>query len=384
MLTRKEIEQFEDKYLSPYAAKSKDSHGRKIKEEEHLYRSCYQRDRDRVIHSAAFRSLEYKTQVFVNHEGDYYRTRLTHTIEVAQIARTIATALRLNADLVEAIALAHDLGHTPFGHAGEETLRELMRKYGGFDHNMQGLRVVDVLERRYPKFKGLNLTWEVREGIVKHSTIYDRKQNIKELKPNLQPTLETQVVDIADEIAYNNHDLDDGITSGLLSEKELEKIGLWAKISKDINNKYGKLNDAQHKYQAIKSLIDLQVTDIISESEKKLLDSNLKSSAQTRSLKYKMIVFSKKLQKERIPLRNFLMDNLYRHYRVVRMSHKAKRFIKELFNEYLLNPEQLPDSARPKDSSTSLRRTICDYIAGMTDRGALNEHKKLFDPYEKV
>lgn len=384
MLTRKEIEQFEDKYLSCYAAKSKDSRGRKIKEQEHLYRSCYQRDRDRVIHSAAFRSLEYKTQVFVNHEGDYYRTRLTHTLEVSQIARTIATALRLNADLVEAIALAHDLGHTPFGHAGEEALRELMRKHGGFDHNMQGLRVVDILERRYPKFKGLNLTWEVREGIVKHSTRFDRKQNIKELKPNLKPTLETQVVDIADEIAYDNHDLDDGITSGLLREKELEKIGLWAKIAKDIRNKYGKLNDAQRKYQAIKSLIDLQVTDIISESEKKLRGAGLKSSAQARGLKYKTITFSNKLQKQRVGLRNFLMDNLYRHYRVIRMSHKAKRFIKKLFNEYLLRPEQLPDSARPAEKSTPLRRTICDYIAGMTDRGALNEHKKLFDPYEKV
>ncbi|MFQ5681372.1 MAG: dGTP triphosphohydrolase, partial [Candidatus Omnitrophota bacterium] len=219
MFARKDIEEFEDKYLAPYAAKSKFSRGRKHPEQEHFYRSCYQRDRDRIIHCAAFRRLEYKTQVFVNHEGDYYRTRLTHTLEVAQIARTIALALRLNEDLVEAISLAHDLGHTPFGHAGEDALAELMRDYGGFDHNLQGLRVVDILEERYPDFKGLNLSWEVREGIAKHSTLFDKKHNLEEMDPNLRPTLETQVVDIADEIAYDNHDLDDGITSGIVCEE---------------------------------------------------------------------------------------------------------------------------------------------------------------------
>ncbi|PIQ89968.1 MAG: deoxyguanosinetriphosphate triphosphohydrolase [Candidatus Omnitrophica bacterium CG11_big_fil_rev_8_21_14_0_20_42_13] len=384
MLTRKEIERYEDIYLAPYAAKSRYSRGRKYEEAEHPYRSCYQRDRDRIIHSAAFRSLEYKTQVFVNHEGDYYRTRLTHTLEVAQIARTIAAALRLNESLVEAIALAHDLGHTPFGHAGEEALSELMRNHGGFDHNLHGLRVVDILEKRYPDFKGLNLTWEVREGIVKHSTIFDKRQRVKGMDPDIQPTLETQIVDIADEIAYDNHDLDDGLTSGLLNEKDLKNISLWDETCGNIRKKYQKLDDTQQKYQIIKSLINTQVTDIITESEKKLKRLNLKTIEQVRKLKYKVISFSDRLQVKRSPLRKFLLQNLYRNYRVVRMSYKAKRFIKELFNIYLLKPEQLPDAFRKNNGKGPLRRILCDYIAGMTDRYALNEYKKLFDPYEKV
>ena len=224
MLNQGQIREFEDMLLAPYAMKSCNTKGRVYKEPEHPYRSCYQRDRDRVVHSAAFRRLEYKTQVFVNHEGDYYRTRLTHTIEVAQIARTIASSLRLNVDLTEAIALAHDLGHTPFGHSGEEALNELMKNFNGFNHNLQGLRVVDYLEERYPDFPGLNLTWEVREGIVKHSSRFDKAVKIKELAPKDMPSLETQVVDIADEIAYDNHDLDDGLTSGLIKESELENL----------------------------------------------------------------------------------------------------------------------------------------------------------------
>lgn len=383
MLTRQDIEQFEEKNLAIYAAKSKDSQGRKFKEPEHLYRACYQRDRDRIIHSAAFRRLEYKTQVFVNHEGDYYRTRLTHTIEVAQIARTIASALRLNEDLTEAIALAHDLGHTPFGHAGEEALAELMKDHGGFDHNLQGLRVVDFLEERYPEFKGLNLTWEVREGIAKHSTVFDKRHDISELAPETQPTIETQVVDIADEIAYDNHDLDDGLTSGLLSEKDLESVGLWNRVCKTVSDKYGRLKGDLHKYQIIKSLIDLQVTDIINESEKRLKKLTLKSSLDARNLSAKVIAFSEEIQRERLPLRKFLLENLYRHWRVIRMSHKAKRFVQDLFNVYLSEPEQLPNSFS-YEHGQPLRRIISDYIAGMTDRCALDEYKKLFDPYEKV
>ncbi|MDP1853869.1 MAG: deoxyguanosinetriphosphate triphosphohydrolase [Candidatus Omnitrophota bacterium] len=384
MLTRQEIEQYEDNYLAPYASKSKNSRGRKVKEDEHPYRSCYQRDRDRVIHCAAFRRLEYKTQVFVNHEGDYYRTRLTHTLEVAQIARTIAAALRLNDDLVEAIALAHDLGHTPFGHAGEEALAELMHDYGGFDHNLQGLRVVDTLEKRYPNFNGLNLTWEVREGIAKHSTVFDKKQYVTELEPDTQPTLETQVVDLADEIAYDNHDLDDGITSRLISEKDLENVGLWARMLRQINKKYGELDEARRKYQVIKSLIDLQVTDIIAESERRLKVLSLSSALDAKQLKSQVISFSESLEQERAPLRKFLMEKLYRHHRVIRMSYKAKRFIQELFNVYLAKPEQLPYLLEQDIQKDSLRRLICDHIAGMTDRQALDEYKKLFDPYEKV
>ena len=267
MLNQKEIKELEGAYLAPYAMKSSNSRGRVYKETEHPYRSCYQRDRDRIIHSAAFRRLEYKTQVFVNHEGDYYRTRLTHTIEVAQIARTISSSLRLNADLTEAIALAHDLGHTPFGHSGEEALNELMAKHGGFNHNLQGLRVVDYLEERYPDFPGINLSWEVREGIVKHSSAFDIAVKIKELAPKESPTLETQVVDIADEIAYDNHDLDDGLTSGLIKERDLENLPIWNKINKNILQKYAKIDRHKKQYLAIRSLIDLQVTDLIRETE---------------------------------------------------------------------------------------------------------------------
>jgi len=226
-----DMNDFEEEFLALYAAKSRNSLGRKYKEQEHPYRSCYQRDRDRIIHSAAFRRLEYKTQVFVNHEGDYYRTRLTHSIEVSQIARTIAWALRLNTDLTEAISLAHDLGHTPFGHSGEEALNDLMSDCGGFNHNLQGLRVVDYLEERYPEFKGLNLSWEVREGIIKHSSVFDIAVKLKEFFPGKMPSLETQLVDAADEIAYDNHDLDDGLTSGLIKEGDLDGLEIWDKIN---------------------------------------------------------------------------------------------------------------------------------------------------------
>jgi dGTPase len=364
--------------------KSYETRGRVYKEEEHPYRSAYQRDRDRIIHSAAFRRLEYKTQVFVNHEGDYYRTRLTHTLEVAQIARTIAAALRLNADLIEAIALAHDLGHTPFGHSGEEALDELMAKFGGFNHNLHGLRVVDILEEKYPDFPGLNLTWEVREGIVKHSSAFDKSAKIKELAPNELPTLETQVVDIADEIAYDNHDLDDGLTSGLLKESNLEKVPIWHNISKEISKKYAKIDRERKKYLIIRSLIDMQVTDIIQESQGKINKFKIKSCTQVKKTGRKIVAFSEQMQKLRKPLREFLMNNLYHHYRVMRMASKAKRFIQELFKIYVDNPRQLPSKIQKSISTSGVRRVVCDYIAGMTDRYALDEYKKLFDPYEKV
>jgi len=379
------IQEFENRFLAPYAQKSSRTRGRQYKEEEHPYRSCYQRDRDRIIHSAAFRRLEYKTQVFVNHEGDYYRTRLTHTLEVSQIARTIAITLRLNVDLVEAISLAHDLGHTPFGHAGEEALNELMQGFGGFNHNTQSLRVVDLLEERYPHFPGLNLTWEVREGIAKHISAYDKIANIEKLDPNKLPTLETQVVDIADEIAYDNHDLDDGITSGLLDENELKDIPLWRDVFNKVQSRYANLTPEKRKYLIIRSLIDMQVTDVIKSAERKLKQIAPSSPDDVRNLKEKVIVFSKTMQERRPELRNFLVKNLYHHYRVARMSHKAKRFIKELFNLYLDNQEQLPLELQKKITTVNeVRRVICDYIAAMTDRYALDEHKKLFDPHEKV
>jgi dGTPase len=384
MLNQNQIKEFEEKFLAPYAAKSADSRGRNWPEKEHAYRTCYQRDRDRIVHSAAFRRLEYKTQVFVNHEGDYYRTRLTHTIEVAQIARTIAAALRLNTDLTEAVALAHDLGHTPFGHSGEEALNELMARHGGFNHNLQGLRVVDCLEERYPDFPGLNLTWEVREGIVKHSSAFDKAVKIKELCPDLKPSLETQIVDIADEIAYDNHDLDDGITSGLLKESELEDLEIWKNIWLDISKKYDKISSERKKYLIIRSLINIQVTDLIQETEKRINKCGLKSSADVRKAPQKIVSFSKTMTELRKPLREFLMHRLYRHYRVIRMSNKAKLFIQELFKYYLDKPEALPTSMQAKIAKDGRRRVVCDYIAAMTDRYALDEYKKLFDPYQKV
>ena len=384
MLNQGQIKAFEDNFLAPFAMKSYLTRGRVHKEKEHPYRSAYQRDRDRIIHSAAFRRLEYKTQVFVNHEGDYYRTRLTHTIEVAQIARTISAALRLNVDLTEAIALAHDLGHTPFGHSGEDALDELMKKFGGFNHNLHGLRVVDLLEERYPDFPGLNLSWEVREGIIKHSSAFDRAVKINDLAPKEMPTLETQVVDIADEIAYDNHDLDDGIASGLLKETHLEKLPIWYKISKETDKKYAKILPERRKYLLIRSLIDLQVTDLLQETEKIITKLKLKTCAQVKSSDSKLVSFSNSMQDLRKPLRAFLIENLYHHYRVIRMSNKAKRFIQELFKIYITNPNQLPPHIQKNIPADGVRRVVCDYIAGMTDRYALDEYKKLFDPYEKV
>lgn len=384
MLNQNDIREFEDRFLAPFAQKSCDTRGRIYREKEHPYRSVYQRDRDRIIHSAAFRRLEYKTQVFVNHEGDYYRTRLTHTLEVAQIAKTIASAIRLNADLAEAVALAHDLGHTPFGHSGEEALNELMKKSGGFNHNLQGLRVVDVLEERYPDFPGLNLSWEAREGIVKHSTSFDSAVKIKGLAPDELPTLETQIVDIADEIAYDNHDLDDGLTSGLLKESDLEDLDIWKNINSKICEKYATIDTERRKYLIIRSLIDMQVTDLIQETESRIKRLKVKSALEVKKLDKKTASFSREMLELRKPLRGLLMEKLYHHYRVIRMSDKARLFIKELFKVYVDNPRALPAWIQKGIPAQGARRVVADYIAGMTDRQALDEYKKLFDPYEKV
>ncbi|MFY9402752.1 MAG: deoxyguanosinetriphosphate triphosphohydrolase [Candidatus Omnitrophota bacterium] len=373
-----------EELLAVYAMRSSESKGRVYPEAEHSYRSCYQRDRDRIIHSAAFRRLEYKTQVFVNHEGDYYRTRLTHTLEVSQIARTIASALRLNSDLTEAISLAHDVGHTAFGHSGEEALNELMLKEGGFNHNAHGLRVVDYLEERYPHFPGLNLTWEVREGIIKHSTLFDVAGKVKEFAKFPSSSLEAQVVDIADEIAYDNHDLDDGLASGLIVESDLLKIGLWRDIDKRISKEYGNIPSIKKRYLIIRSLIDLQVTDLIKETEKNILLLKPVNSDSIRRLNKKVVTFSSNMLKLRVPLKDFLLNRLYHHFRVVRMSIKAKRFIQELFKVYLKNPKQLPLDIQERIAKDGAKRAVCDYIAAMTDRYALDEYKKLFTPYEAV
>lgn len=384
MLTRKDIEKRETDILAPYAMHSKDTKGRAYPEEEPKYRSRYQRDRDRIIHSTAFRRLEYKTQVFVNHEGDYYRTRLTHTMEVSQIARSIARTMRLNEDLVEAIALSHDIGHPPFGHAGEESLGMLMKDNGGFDHNLQGLRVVEELEERYPEFSGLNLTWEVREGINKHTTMFDKARKLKEFNPDFSPTMETQVVDVADEIAYDNHDIDDGLTSGLLEEKSLHELKLWRDAELFVQKKGADLPDKIRKYQIIRRLIDTQIEDLLFTSEKNIKSNNIKDMTDIRKHKKRLVEFSKDLQKKRKELRIFLMANLYKNFKVMRMSDKARRFITGLFKVYLEKPEQLPPSDQKKIKRIGRYRVVCDYIAGMTDRYALDEYKKLFDPYERV
>ena len=383
MVKREELEKLEDRLFAGYAMKSKDSKGRLHPEAEHPYRLCFQRDRDRIIHSTAFRRLEYKTQVFVNYEGDYYRTRLTHTLEVAQIARTIGRALRLNEDLIEAISLAHDLGHTPFGHAGEESLHKLMQEHGGFEHNRQGLRVVDYLEERYPKFKGLNLTWEVREGILKHKTSYDHPQ-LNEFRDSKSPTLEAQVVDIADQIAYDNHDLDDGITSRFIDLRDLSEIGLWRQAQEQITKEYPQLKDEIQKYQIIKFLINLQVEDVISQTENSLRANKINSVDDVRLHPQKLLNLSPQLAKDCEQLRHFLNQKLYQHYKVVRMSNKARRFIKELFQGYTANPEQLPPTSSGRVKEDGAYRVVCDYIAGMTDRYAQNEYRRHFQPYEVV
>ncbi|MFA5145835.1 MAG: deoxyguanosinetriphosphate triphosphohydrolase [Candidatus Omnitrophota bacterium] len=383
MLKRKDLEKRED-ILAPYAQKSRLSKGRFYREPEHDYRTAYQRDRDRIIYSTAFRRLEYKTQVFVNHEGDYYRTRLTHTLEVGQIAKSIARALGLNEDLVEAISFAHDLGHTPFGHSGEDALHELMRDYGGFDHNTQGLRVVDHLEERYSDFPGLNLTYEVREGIIKHSTPFDSPRPAIPFESKGSPILEIQVVDIADEIAYDNHDLDDGITSGLIKEKDLRKVKLWTEKDREIKRRSPHIKDEVRKYQVIRAIINEQVTDLLRQTELNIKKFKLQRPQDTVRIPERIVTFSKTMQGLRAPMREFLMENLYQHYRVVRMANKAYRFIADLFNVYLDKVEQLPPTTQGRLKKEEKHRVVCDYIAGMTDRYALDEYKKFFEPYERV
>ncbi len=379
MMTREELEKREHEILASYAMKSGETRGRKYEEEPPRFRTHYQRDRDRIIHSTAFRRLEYKTQVFVNHEGDYYRTRLTHTIEVQQVARTIARALRLNEDLTEAISLAHDIGHTPFGHAGEEMLHELMKDDGGFEHNLQGLRVVDVLEEKYPDFPGLNLTYETREGIIKHKTSYDAPSPPPEFDPSLSPTLEAQVVNIADEIAYNSHDLDDGLKAGYLTLEQLDEVPLWREIFEKI-----KIKDKEKRiYATVRVLISMQIEDVIRATEERIRKLGIESVEDVRHAPV-LVGFSEEMEEKNKKLKEFLMKNLYRHYKVLKMQEKAKRYIKALFDVYLSEPRQLPEQFQKRIGKDGKKRVICDYIAGMTDRFAQEEYARLFLPYEKM
>lgn len=396
VLTRKMLEEMEERNLASYAMKSKYSRGRKYKEKEHEFRTCYQRDRDRIIHSTAYRRLEYKTQVFVNLEGDYYRTRLTHTSEVVQISRTLAKTLRLNEELTEAIALAHDIGHTPFGHSGEEALNQLMKDEGGFEHNVQSLRVLEELEKKYPNFSGLNLSWETREGIIKHKTDYDNPY-IKEYEPEKFPTLEAQIVNIADEIAYNSHDIDDGITSDILTIDSLKQIKIWKEISKHINERqFDKLPKDMQKYNITRTLINVQISDLIKGITQNLKKYSINSVDDVKNLKHPLVEFTSPMKDMHKDLKDFLYKNFYKHYKIIRMEYKAKKIIQELFEIYLkrgvnidkrkrnLKVSILPPEVYKRIGKDSLKRVICDYIASMTDRSILDEYKKLFDPYEKV
>ncbi|HLE51037.1 MAG TPA: deoxyguanosinetriphosphate triphosphohydrolase, partial [Anaerolineales bacterium] len=338
----------------------------------------FQRDRDRILHTTAFRRLEYKTQVFIIHEGDYYRTRLTHTLEVAQIARTVARALGANEDLEEAICLAHDLGHSPFGHSGEVALARLMKDLGGFDHNKQSLRIVTELEQRYPDFPGLNLTWEVREGIVKHESEYDTA-DAADYNPDLRGHLEAQIANAADELAYTAHDLDDGLRSGMITPAMLEGNTLWEILAESIGWR-GPLLDDLTRHRLIRRLIGIEVSDLVTATDQRLRESGVRSVEELQRLAYNVIGYSEDMHRRNRQLKDFLYANMYRHHRVVRMAVKAERIITDLFTAYRAEPAMLPRHVQTSIETRGLERTICDYIAGMTDRFALQEHDKLFDP----
>ena len=383
--------------LAPYASKPEESRGRLYPEPEHSIRSPFQRDRDRIIHSTAFRRLTHKTQVFVYHEGDHYRTRLTHSLEVAQIARTISRALGLDEDLAETLALAHDLGHTPFGHAGEEALNATMSRFGGFSHNDQTLRILTRLERRYAEFDGLNLTWESLEGIVKHNgplrgpgierpvppTIaeYDR---LNPLALDTFASAEAQAASLADDIAYNNHDIDDGLRAGLFAVADLADVPLVGPVFQGVASRYPGIEEPRLIHEAIRRLIDRMVDDLISETSGRLADSGVKSADEVRGLAESAVAFSEKMRRNDRALKEFLLERMYRHHRVNRMSSKARRVVRDLFTRYLAEPECLPRewrvlAAGPHDPQTA--RVAADYLAGMTDRFALDEHHRLFDAY---
>ena len=371
--------------LAGYACTSAASLGRKHIEEFRDNRPAFERDRDRIIHCAAFRRLEYKTQVFVNHEGDYYRTRLTHSLEVAQIGRAIARRLRLNEELTEALALSHDLGHTPFGHTGEEVLNRLMQGSGGFEHNLQSFRVVDELEERYPGFNGLNLTWEVREGIIKHSSPYDAPvETMAEFMPGVVSTIEGQIINYADEIAYNNHDIDDGLKSGHIAIAMLEKVDLWREVSASVRQKYPAIDDKRLVYQTISALIGMLISDLCETVCNNLTQYDINSISDLRRVNRPVVHFSDPVTARNLELKRFLFQNLYRHHKVDKMRVKAEIFITRLFETYLRYPNLLTPKYQSRIERFGLQRVVCDYIAGMTDRFALDEYKRLFEPYERV
>ncbi|MFI4938875.1 MAG: deoxyguanosinetriphosphate triphosphohydrolase [Burkholderiales bacterium] len=368
-------------HLAPYAAHSAATRGRRVVEPAPTLRTEFQRDRDRIIHSTAFRRLEYKTQVFVNHEGDLFRTRLTHSLEVAQIARSVARNLRLNEDLIEAISLAHDLGHTPFGHAGQDALNACMKDYGGFEHNLQSLRVVDMLEERYGAFDGLNLVFETREGILKHCSLAnaarlgDVGQRFIERK---QPSLEAQLANLADEIAYNNHDVDDGLRSGLLSAAQLDQIDIYARHRRQAETAYPGIGGRRAVHETIRRMINALIVDLIDTSEQRIQAAGVKNIDDVRNAGV-LICFSDAMRAEAVVLKQFLRENLYQHYQVNRMTSKARRIINELFTAFMQEPALLAPDYQVLSGDPALQaRQVADYIAGMTDRYAIREHRRLF------
>jgi dGTPase len=382
LVDRRVQEEREAQLLAPWGMRSAESRGRRYPEPEHAMRTCFQRDRDRVVHSSSFRRLEYKTQVFVNHEGDNYRTRLTHSLEGAQIGRTVARALGLNEELTECLVLGHDLGHTPFGHSGERVMNELMRDHGGFEHNRQTLRILEVLERRYPEFPGLNLTWEVREGIIKHRPDSDATAP-PDYAPGEAPTLEAQLVDHVDEIAYNNHDVDDGLSSGMFTVAEIREVGLFREAHDDAVGR-GLDDDRTARHHVVRWIIDRCVRDLTETSGAALEAAGVRSVADVRAAGHRLVAYSPEMAARVRELKDFLFRNMYRHHRVVRMGNKAGRLLRDLFKSYVAEPRQLPPHFQDQLERDGVHRVVCDYIAGMTDRFAVDEHQKLFDPAVRV
>jgi dGTPase len=379
---RETQEQAEAAHLAPYGMRSAHSRGRLHAEDEHPLRTRYQRDRDRVVHSSSFRRLEYKTQVFVNHEGDNYRTRLTHSLEAAQIGRTVARALGLNEDLTETIVLGHDLGHPPFGHSGEKAMDELMREHGGFEHNRQTLRILELLERRYPEFPGLNLTWEVREGICKHQPASDGAAP-PEYAPGEAPTLEAQLVDFVDEIAYNNHDIDDGLTSGLITVEQIRAVRLFRDAHDAVSDR-GIGDKRIVRHQVVRRIIDRCTRALLASTVHELAQARVLSVDDARHAGRRLVAYDSEMAAMVRELKDFLYRNMYRHYRVVRMGDKAGRILRDLFGVYADEPLQLPPRHQARIAQEGIHRVVCDYLAGMTDRFALDEHRKLFDPLVRV
>mgnify|MGYP001046506918 CR=1 FL=1 len=380
---REVLEQLEQKILAPYALKSIESKGREHPEPESSTRPAFERDRDRIIHTTAFRRLEYKTQVFVFYEGDHYRTRLTHTLEVAQLGRSMARRLGVNQDLTEAICLAHDLGHPPFGHAGEHALNALTADDGGFNHNTQSFRVVTELEVRYPEFKGLNLTYETREGMLKHETDYDKSEAVG-YDPNLRASVEAQIANLADECAYNAHDLDDGLRAGLFTVDQLEELTIWQELKEAVGWQNGRRLKAVTQHEIIRELIGMSVKDILRNTADNIVAFGLDSPQKVQTHSDNVVDYSPDFGLKIRQLKRFLLDHMYRHYRLMRMQAKAERFVSELFQAYVAEPKMLPTETQALLEEEPLQRVVVDYVAGMTDRYALQEWERLYDPYVRA